>query len=468
MVSEQGKPEVKTGIRILVAIVLAELLISAGFFIQKSQQSAQFEPPLPDLGKLDTETAAELLQLRERVQDSRPTTWRTLAEAFLGNGYYVAAEKCFRHAAQLNPDDVQAVYGLGFCLERVGRTADAIPVLERAARGGHAELKATCRYQIGRCYLRQENVAEAEQAFRAIPEFAPAAYQLARLMIRSDRAVEAIPVLDRHLLTFPNSLKLIQLRMRAAEAAGDMDLARELHDREQRAEYVLVLEYGQSYISMYAVRHGLAAILSKAMELRTDGGLDQRRRALGRALDIIRRHQFWNYRSVFLAAAHVELGLKNLPAVSSLIDEVRTYTQDGVDVLELEGLMLAEKGDLVTANQVWLRAIAMKPSASLHQLMAEANANDPEISRYHQGRQLYWESLAAFRVNQLEMALTGFKKYVQQVPESGSGWYYLGETHRALREFDKADSAYTKCLEIDSGHSRAMVAQRRLERHFRE
>ncbi|MEO2019085.1 MAG: tetratricopeptide repeat protein, partial [Fuerstiella sp.] len=244
---------------ILLAVIAVEAAMSCYFVVGRLSRA---NPPSIDSRRLDPVTAADLQRIRKRAADGVSRDWRELAEAYLGNGYYVAAEQCFRHAADLVPEDRQAQYGRGFCLERIGRTKEAIEVLSETAASAAPELARTCWYQIGRCFLREEKAQEAETAFRKISDFQPAAYQLAKLFIRLDRANEAIPVLEQLLAVMPNSLKLLQLRRHAAEALGDKALVTELRDREDRAEYQLVLEYGQSFISMFAARYGLSKILS--------------------------------------------------------------------------------------------------------------------------------------------------------------------------------------------------------------
>ena len=445
---------------------LALLLLIELTFVSVSIWNARARPdiPLPDLAKLDQLAARQIQELQQRVRTGKQRSgdWRMLAEAYLGTGYYVEAERCFKMAGQLQPTDLQALYGQAFCLERIGQTEDAIVTLKHIIRLANAELRETCWYQVGRCYLRQENIAEAERAFREIPNSISATYQLAKLLIRSNRASEAIPLLESALQQYPNSLKLIQLRMRAAQDMGDDLLAKDLHDREKRAEYVLVLEYSQSFVSAFAVRYGIAAVLSQAMELKSSGSLQQRKQVLGEALEIIRRHRLWNYRSVFLAAAYVEMGLGNFEDARRLIIEVRTHAQDGVDLLELEGLLLENEGKLTEANRVWERGLQMLPSADLHQLVADANTDSPEIAKHHLNRRLLLDSVGAFRTNRLDAAVTGLQKYVGLITDDSFAWFYLGEAHKARGEFDKALFAYAQCVRLSPGYFRAVEAKRNL------
>lgn len=433
--------------------------VTAGFCFVGYRATQQPAPPTPDLQKLDPLTAETLVNLQKAADGGGAPEWRELAEAYLGNGYYAEAEYCFRHAWKLNSSDLQALYGQGFCLERVGKTAEAIGILEQVAVTAPAQLRTTCWYQIGRCFLRQEDSENAAAAFRRIPEFPPAAYQLARLLSRSEHPAEAIPILERQLEQLPNSLKLIQLRRYVAEAMDDSELAAQLQDREERAEYQLSLEYGQSFITMFAGRYGIQRLLSKAVEFKSSGTLEQRKAVFDEVLGIIRDNQLWQYRPVFLAAAHVEFGLGNLEEVEKLIAEIRRHSQDGADLLELEGMVLAKYGRVDDAVSVWKRAVAMSPTISvINEILKSESVSEDEARGFRAAAKMI-TALDTFRSNRPEDARPDLEEAVQLDPSQAGAWYYLGEIERLAGAIDKAAVAYSKCLELDPTHGRARRRQ---------
>ena len=81
---------------------------------------------------------------------------------------------------ELQPQNQTAQFGLALCLDRTGRVEEAIPEYRRAAElpaasGGKFTGPPYARYAIGMGYLKLEDAAQAERAFRAIEGFAPRA-----------------------------------------------------------------------------------------------------------------------------------------------------------------------------------------------------------------------------------------------------------------------------------------------------
>ncbi|APZ95670.1 tetratricopeptide repeat protein [Fuerstiella marisgermanici] len=446
---------------LLVALLVAEIAIGA-FVLKRSSATFSADVPVVNLEKLDPATADAITSLRTKATSGDVADWRNLAEALLGNGYYVAAADCFQEAAALAPNDLHLIYSRGFCLERVGQTERAIQLFEKTATESDTQLATTCWYQIGRCYLRQEDPVQAEEAFRRIPNFPPAAYQLSKLLIRSNRYHDAIEILDAQLEQLPNSLKLLQLRQNAAKAANDEETTRSLRDQEERAVYQLELEYSQRFITMFASRFGLPALLSRAMDLKSAGSIQQRERVLRQALDVIRTNKLWQYRSVLVAMAHVQFGLGNLDEVQQLVSEIRRTSQDGADLLELEGLVHASRGELDAAAKVWKRALDMQPSIGLiPDLLATGTLSEDEVSAY-QAKQKSQMGLNAYRSNQIAEARVAFAEATKLDPKNSRAWFYLGETERLVGSLDNARAAYSNCLDLAPGHGRATVALERL------
>ena len=412
---------------------------------------------------MDTETAGAFEAVRKKALEGGSADWRLLAEAYLGSGHYLEAEQCFRQVVHLDATDIQAEYGRGFCLERMGQTSAAIEVFKNTAARADQQLRSTCLYQIGRCYLREENSEEAEATFRQIREQSPAAYQLAKLLIRSDRAAEAWPILEEQIVAQPNSLKLTQLQMRAAQQLGNAQLAEELRDQEDRSEYKLNLEYSQSFISLFASRYGLSRILSKAMQLKQEGSLSQRLSMLDRALNIVRKNELWQYRSVYIALAYVNLGLGNTDRAAQLIAEIRAHTHDDVDLRDLEALVCAANGDEESAYRIWLAAAELNPSAFLYQRLADTNHQIPnELRQSYQGQQAFHEGIDALRNNQPAVSQNLLEGAAKLLPENERIWFYLGEAFRVQNNSEKAMAAFTECLRINPEHWRAKRQLQRL------
>lgn len=455
-------------VRMLVAILVVQLVVGA---VLTGRRLFRPEPPLPDLSTLDPMTAADLRAVRQQARDGNVADWRTLGQAYLGYGYYTEAEACLRYAARLNPDDLESVYGLGFCLERVGRTNEAIPVLHHAAAlaassNADQALLRTCWYQIGRCYLREENAAEAETALRRIADFPPAAYHLARLLVRTGRAAEAAVLLDERLAQQPNSLKLLQQRARAAEAMQDSESARRFRARAQRAEFQLVLEYGMSYISMFRARYGLSRQMAGCMKLGTEGTPPERRNCLQQLLQFVRKHRLPQYQKMFVTAAQVELGLKQPDNALALLDEAANGGHVSPTTEELRGDAWQQKGDATRSAAYWERAIRLGPSPDLYHKLADhyRRSGERSLADRQEALQYQLEGMWHYRHNEVEPARRDLEKSLALAPDDARSWYYLGAVRRVSGEGSRAIEAYTRCLELDPDFQRARVEREWLGR----
>lgn len=452
---------------LLLVIIVVELSVAGSVIFSRARRPA---PPLVDTGRLDPLTIADIKELTTRVADTHhPRDWKELAEALLGNGFYMAAEQCFRQSADLEPRNFHALYGRGFCLERMGFTAEAVAVLRQVTEQADPDLARTCWYQIGRCYLRQEDPVRAEAAFRRIADFPPAAYQLAKLLLREGRAEEAREIVAAPLAQAPNSLKFLQLRMRIAEALGDTVLAKELHDREDRAQYQVVLEYNQSFISMFAQRYGLAKVLAKAMQLRSAGSLRDRQVVFQQALQVIRANQLWQYRSVMLAAAHVELGMGNTDAAARLADEIETFTQTGPDVWELQAMIAETEGRDERAFELWQKVASQRPSPDVYEALAATRStiSDGRRQRFVALASLH-RGIESYRSNNLSEAVKHFEAIGESLPDHPARHFYAGECHRLQGDIQAAKVSYQRCLNLNPNHGRSLRRLRLLQKGFEQ
>jgi tetratricopeptide (TPR) repeat protein len=450
----------KTWTKVVTALIAVEILMGGLLLWRRSQR---IEPPVPDFGKVDSETAEGLLSLSRRAHGGHHVRWRNLAEGYLGTGYYSAAEQCFRQAHTLNSEDLRSAYGLGFCLERTGNTAEAIRVLSGIAESPEAdtELRRTCWYQVGRCYLREENPKAAEEAFRRAPEFSPAVYQLCKLLIRTERAEEAIPLIKQQQELYPNDVKFLQIRGRAAAVLKDSATVADMRDREDRADYVVEMEYGMKFIGSLSSRFGLGARLSRAALLKEDGSAEEQFAALTAALTIIRKHHFWNYRSVFVAMAEFYVETAQPEKAQAIIEEIRQFSQDGPELLLLEGRAFLSEGRIADAKAVWQRAKRMRPSLEIVELLESVEEN-PVEQRSLQAEKAFRLGLAEFSRNRVADSLPYFEKAVELNSGESIYQYYLADAFRLTGSLDEAESGFKKCLQLRPEHGRALTRLRML------
>lgn len=438
--------------RILSLVIAAEVVVGGWVAWQRLSRP---EPLLPDFSKVDAETRESLLAQREKARDGDAREWRELGEGFLGTGYYRAAEQAFRRATQMDPNDHQARYGLAFCLERTGQMTAAIPVFEQVARTAEPELSQTCWYQVGRCWLREENMEQAEAAFRQILKFPPAVYQVAKILIRTGRADEAVGMIEQRLSEAPNCLKFLQLRGKAAEALGDAKKVAEMRDREDRGEYIMELEYSLKFLGMLGTKYGLGSRLARALKLKEEGSAEQQQVTLSGAVRLIRAHEFWQYRSAFVALAEVELQLGNITETLKLVREARETSQDGADLLELEGRALYAGGDVQGAVTVLERGLTLKPTLSTCELLTEL-VEQPDKKQALEMKLALLNVRVHLLVDDASGAEVFARKAVEISPENPDALYSLGEVCRILGRVEEARLNFQKCLAVRPGYGRAV------------
>ncbi len=110
-----------------------------------------------------------------------------LADYALGN--MKSANAAFAQALKEDPDDTESAQMRGLALVRLGRPADAIPLLE-SARVDNPDEKADPNYILALCYMDTRRYDDARHAFAAQYGFAPdgaEAYLLAaRMLLRRE------------------------------------------------------------------------------------------------------------------------------------------------------------------------------------------------------------------------------------------------------------------------------------------
>ena len=138
-----------------------------------SYETGHAERALTELKPLASKPGADLLR----------------GEALYSLGRYPEAESAFTTAMTADPKDQTAVQLRGLTLFRMGRPADAIPLLERA-HTWTPETRSDPAYVLALCYIDTRRYDDARHAFAAQYGFAPdsaAAHLLAaRMLLRRE------------------------------------------------------------------------------------------------------------------------------------------------------------------------------------------------------------------------------------------------------------------------------------------
>jgi predicted Zn-dependent protease len=127
-------------------------------------------------------------------QPRSPSSPRPIGLAYYDTNQFPQADSAFAAALQADPHDEEAAQMRGLTLFRMGKPADAIPLLEgRASLQASAEpaqAKADPNYVLALCYIDTRRYDDARHAFAAQYGFPPdsaAAYLLAaRMLLRRE------------------------------------------------------------------------------------------------------------------------------------------------------------------------------------------------------------------------------------------------------------------------------------------
>lgn len=148
------------------------------------------------------------------------------------------AATAFAEASAEEPSDLEAMKMEGASLFRLGRAAEAIPLLEKAS-GSTQQMNVDPQYVLGLCYLDTNRFDDARRAFAAQydfpPDSAPAYLLEGRMLLRrqylpaavkaTDKALEIKPGLpSAHLLLGQIALARSDLREAVSQFTMERDL----------------------------------------------------------------------------------------------------------------------------------------------------------------------------------------------------------------------------------------------------
>ena len=136
-------------------------------------------------------------------------------------GEVAEAEKEFREALTLAPDNGDIAYSLGLLLAESGRTDDAVEMLRRAANhlhqeGGREATRNRVRYNLGLLLLQLGRGEDAEKELSALlqaePRHVDFLYALMSLYYQQGNVAKAIPLLDRLIEIQPDNPQWRQMK----------------------------------------------------------------------------------------------------------------------------------------------------------------------------------------------------------------------------------------------------------------
>lgn len=437
-------------LRVLQVVVLLELI--AGMVWCGYRLSRPALPP-HNSAVVDALTAHDLEQFRADLSPDDPRSWSRLAELHLVFGSYASAEACYLRADSLRPHQLETLLGLGICQERLGRYAVANQTLARLIRLAPTELKAEVQYRIGRNCLRNDQAADAEQAFRQCVNFPPALYQTAKLLLRTDRAERALPLIEALLRLGPDVMESNQLAEQCQRVLGHRDRAAEFRERLERCPNRLATGRTVSAFRLTRQKLGAAKLLAEAEVAERTGHA---------AAAVELYEQVWPYEPAEpIAVRAMELRLKIKQPEAALNMGERQIELGGISasLLEQRGQAKKDSGDLEAATSEWRRSLTLLVRSGVCRALANAlRDEDAKASRRYQALADFAEGVRLYRLNRLAEAMPLLKESLRQDPEHASGWYYLGAVQALAEEDDVAAESWRRCLKLDPGHGRAFAA----------
>jgi tetratricopeptide (TPR) repeat protein len=456
----------KLAIRLLTALVLVELVFAAIFLGSRNRRAV---PLLPNEQLADPLIMPDLQRLADQAQRGTPGAWTELGNGLLGKGFYAHAELAFREALRRDQPPLQAQFGLAFSLDRMGRLSESSAEYEKvlqlpATAAGDSLTQSIALYGLGKNALRRENQEEAISLFRKNPNFTAAVYQNAKILLRSDRPSEALPIADEVLEIIPFSLEFHYLRFWALQAMGREREAFKAASMVERSGNLVSLNFNTDYVRPLDQMTGTSRRLGELAKLAGDGDLARFEPQLQEIKSQSGDRPFFALAAIDEQLLRAAVVNRDWPNAWELIASLRQQGFENEWIIEAEGDLWQQQGDTEKAAQAWQRALLLAPKQSLHQKLADHYGDDKAEDRdYHIGQLSLLEGIARYRKNQLSNALDPLTLAAELLPDNPTPLFYIGEMHFHLGNPRQAIQAYQKCLRIRPSHSRAMAKLNHLQ-----
>ncbi|WP_437193576.1 tetratricopeptide repeat protein [Planctomicrobium sp. SH527] len=447
---------------VLWIVIAVELVAVVGLYLKPQKQPA---PILPDVVYDDPLIGDELVALAKTAQTGKSVDWQLLGEALLGQGFYGEAELAFARAVKLDPQNAGATFGVAYCLDRTGRVEESIPLYERAAEiaqpgGSPLGSRDHCWYQVGRNLLREEKIQEAENLFKNDSNYPPAAYQYAKILVRSGRAEQALPVIDRVLKIVPTSLKFQSLRVHACDALGMKRDEYIASQRLDRSEYQIPIDFNSSYVGVLFQRYGLQNQIVECERLLHGKNLDAVSQRLNELLKILEATNHIQKFHLRKSLVQVEFQRGKPDAMLESIEILRKQGMSDPDMLQMEGAAYSLKKEMDKAAEFWLKAAQMAPNVPLHEKLAEyyGAKGDEKNGRFHAGHAALLKTKILFWEDKMKEAYEAVFAARQLIPEDPQVWFYSARIAQSQNARPEAIAEYKRCLELAPNHGRAQLA----------
>ncbi|MEX2112345.1 MAG: tetratricopeptide repeat protein [Pirellulales bacterium] len=141
-------------------------------------------------------------------------------------GQFADAEKLYRHALAIEPDNAHALHLLGTLALQVGQCETAVELIRQAIRADRSQ--AAFHANLGEAYRQLKQAPEAIESYRAALKLQPD-------LVHAHAMIGALEYEQGHLAEAATSLREA-LRLRPEEATARTRLGHVLHDQQQLPE----------------------------------------------------------------------------------------------------------------------------------------------------------------------------------------------------------------------------------------
>ena len=447
-------------VRAIAVILVLELVACGYLFVQRAARPV---PMLPEKTLMNPLFAEDIQPLVKQVaQTNNAYDWMRLGEALLGQGYYSHAELCFRRVLKLMPESRLAESRIAYCLERTGRTEQSSEIYRELNNSPDFSREAKREqmqslYELGRNALREEKMGEAEKLFRQNLGFLPARYQLSKLLIRTDRADEALTLINESLQQVPGSLKFLELQHRAFQQTGDLELAEQTAQLLERAQHTIPLHPGSNFIEPFRLQYGIDRHVEEFNRKIRNRSLPELELELVKLIDQLNDSPS-THRQIFLMRLLEVQHQQQLPR--KMLETVQKLNNMGInnaDVLMYRAEATGMRGDWNQAAILGRRAGSMSKAADMHQRLSDIllQAGKTEESQLEQALTYRLEAMEYYRADKLAEALDKIELAVKINPDDPQSWYERGLIQEARGERKAAQSDFQECLKRAPLHGRA-------------
>lgn len=449
----------KKGQLILLVVILGQV----GLILMRYLENGGFKAPVMSrVHKLENGFRDAVREIERNHNVNSVESWVELGEIYTTFALMPEAEYCFRRALEVGTLNFTQQFQFGICLSRRGKLESAIKILKPVGASNDA-LASHANLQIGLDYLRLEDRSNAEIYLRQTKNDEIADFALARLLIRDDRAQEAVEILGRLIERSPNSMRAHQMQGWAYEKLGNQQAARNSFDRSMHtSEMITIHPISRDWDEENVNKMGAAVALTASTEALDAGDTDT---ATREAMDSFKLLEpLW--RPAYAIQASLSF-LKSGDPDTALFYLKRWLIHDGESAYlwELVGDCFLAKGDEAKAEAAWLRGQVVRASKTVQanaeccRKLSELYATQGETlkAELYRGYHKYESGRLQWRDNKIREANGELSEAVEILKDNPDVWYALAEAQRALNDRSAAKQSYENCLQQSPNHGRAIV-----------